>query len=240
MTFDEQWLDYWNGDVSLYVSPRHLKAHYQRLFTDIQPLLPDPPFTLLDYGCGDALMAPMLAKAGGRILLYDLAPSRRVALRQRFAHEERIEVQNDLEGVQGACDIVLLISVIQYVTRENLPGLLRSLGRCLKPGGLLVIGDILSPSNNMVTDVGALLRFGLAEGFFTDAVTGLVKTFRSDYRKMRGKLGLTVHTVEAIVGLLGQCGFHALPLTRNIGHARHRRTVMAKLADGSLTRHEEE
>ncbi len=229
MTSDNRWLDYWNGDVSVYVSKRHLMAHYKGLFADIQPLLPKPPFTLLDYGCGEALMAPSIAELGGRVLLYDRAEAKRATLRNRFAGLPAIEILSDLHAAQGACDVVLMISVIQYVPKGQLPDLLRSLKALLKPQGKLVIGDILSPDNSLVGDVRALLGFGMAEGFLFDAMKGLVKTLRSDYRQMRKQLGLSAYTISEIVGVLTECGFQPQPLTKNIGHARHRRSVVAGL-----------
>lgn len=236
MEDNNRWLEYWNGDVSVYVSPRHLQAHYKGLFADIAPLLPKAPFTLLDYGCGDALMAPDIARHGGRVLLYDRAAARRTTLRNRFAAHPGIEILDDLKVVQGTCDLVLMISVIQYVPKADLPTLLRSLKALLKPGGLLVIGDILSPDNSMVGDVSALLRFGMKEGFLLDAMKGLVKTLRSDYRKMRGELGLSSYSISEIVGVLTGAGFQAQPLAKNIGHAHHRRSVTAMAApEGSGT-----
>ncbi|CAA6604019.1 SAM-dependent methyltransferase [Rhodospirillaceae bacterium LM-1] len=229
MENNNRWLEYWNGDVSVYVSPRHLEAHYKGLFADITPLLPKPPFTLLDYGCGDALMAPDIASRGGRVLLYDRAAARRATLRNRFAGQPAIEILDDLKAAEGACDLALMISVIQYVPKAELPALLRSLKALLKPDGLLVIGDILSPDNSMVGDVSALLRFGMKEGFLADAMKGLVKTLRSDYRKMRGELGLSSYSISDIIGVLTECGFQAQPLTKNIGHAHHRRSVTARL-----------
>jgi 2-polyprenyl-3-methyl-5-hydroxy-6-metoxy-1,4-benzoquinol methylase len=234
MTFEEGWLDYWNGDVSLYVSPAHLKAHYKKLLQDITPLLPRQGLTVLDYGCGDALMAPGLRALGAHVLLYDGASARRQRLKNRFSHYDGIDVLDDPSAAEGRCDVVLLISVLQYVPKDGLQNLLKDLRSLLKPGGLLVIGDILGPGNSVAADAGALLRFGLQEGFFLEAVTGLARTLTSDYRKKRGQLGLSCYRLEDLTGALTLAGFQVQPLTRNIGHANHRRSLMARL----VTRHE--
>lgn len=227
MDAQSAWLDYWNGDVSLYVSPRHLEAHYRGLHRAIEPLLPAAPFTLLDYGCGEALMAPTLAARGARVLLHDAAPSRAAVLRDRFAGVAGIEVAEDLAPLAGACDLVLLISVLQYVPKVELPALLARLHACLRPGGRLVIGDILAPDNGVAADVTALLAFARREGFLLAALAGLVRTLRSDYGRLRGTLGLTTWTWEEIAPVLAAAGFDAAPLAWNIGHAGHRRSVVA-------------
>ena len=227
MSGTSDWLAYWSGDVSLYVGRRHLEAHYDGLFAAILPLLPAPPFTVLDYGCGEALMAPALAQRGGHVLLHDAAPSRAAILRDRFAAVAGIEVVEDLAEAAGRCDLVLLISVIQYVPKADLAGLVGRLRGCLKPGGRLVIGDILAPGNHVVADVLALLRFAAREGFLVDALSGLLRTLRSDYGRMRGELGLTTWATAEILALLAEQGFDAEPLGWNIGHAGHRRSIVA-------------
>ena len=80
------WLDFWDAEHSIYVNRRHVEAHYRRLLADITPLLPPAPFTLLDYGCGDALMAPALVERGGRVLLFEQAPARRAGLARRSSN----------------------------------------------------------------------------------------------------------------------------------------------------------
>lgn len=227
MTATADWLDYWSGDVSLYVSPRHLEAHYRGLFEAVRPLLPPAPFTLLDYGCGEALMAPRLAGLGGRVLLHDAAPPRAEALRRRFAAVAGVEVAEDLEAHAGAADLVLLVSVLQYVPKREAPALFARLARVLKPGGRLVVGDILAPTNSVKDDVLELLRFGRREGFLLQALAGLVRTLKSDYGRMRGRIGLTTWTLPELIAALAEAGFAAEPLGWNIGHAHHRHSLVA-------------
>ncbi|BAE51537.1 class I SAM-dependent methyltransferase [Paramagnetospirillum magneticum] len=221
------WIDYWDGDVSVYTGARHLKAHYRELFAGIEPLLPAGPFTLLDYGCGEALMAPDIAARGGRVFLYDAAGGRRPRLRQRYSHLDGVVVPDDLSVLDGQCDVVLLISVIQYVPRDGLPALLAQLRRALRPGGKLIVGDILSPANSVVGDVSALLRFAWREGFVAEAVRGLMRTLNSNYNQRRKTLGLSTYSFDEIRGQLDAAGFDVTALAENVGHARHRRSVLA-------------
>jgi len=222
------WIDYWDGDVSVYTGARHLEAHYRELFAGIEPLLPAAPFILLDFGCGEALMAPDIVARGGRVFLYDAAGGRRPRLRQRYSHLDGIVVPDDLSVLDGLCDVVLLISVLQYVPREGLPALLEQLHRILKPGGKLVIGDILSPANSVIGDVAALLRFAWREAFLAEAVKGLLRTLNSNYHQRRKTLGLSTYTIEDMLSVLDGAGFDATPLADNIGHADHRRSVLAR------------
>lgn len=224
------WLSYWDGDTSIYVNARHLDAHYQRLSADLGALLPKPPFTLLDYGCGEALMAPRLAASGGRILLYDAAKARQKALAKRFAGSADIDVLDDeaLLALRGAsCDMIVMISVLQYLDSDHLLGLFTRLAGLLAPRGRLVIGDIIPPDCSMLADIGSLLGFAAKNGFFIAALLGLVKTFHSDYRRLRKDLGLATYTPLQIETVLAQAGLKAMPLDHNIGHSRTRYSVVA-------------
>lgn len=228
MSKKSDWIDYWDGDVSVYSGVRHLEAHYRELFAGIEPLLPTGSFALLDFGCGEALMAPDIVARGGRVFLYDAAGGRRPRLRQRYSHLDGIVVPDDLTVLDNLCDVVLLISVIQYIPREELPALLGQLHRALKPGGRLIIGDVLSPANSVIGDVAALLRFAWREAFLAEAVKGLLRTLNSNYHQRRKTLGLSTYTVDEMLSVLDQAGFEAFPLVGNIGHAHHRRSVLAR------------
>ena len=83
--------------------------------------------------------------------------------------------------------------------------------RKLKPGGRLVLGDILPPDLNPLTDAMALLRFGREGGFLMAALAGLIKTALSDYRKIRGALGLTCYHEADMMALLDHSRFCRYP-----------------------------
>lgn len=228
------WLDFWNGDSSvIYVNRRHLEAHYRRLLADIAPLLPDRPFTLLDYGCGEALMAPELAARGGQVLLYDRAETQRRALEARHAGQDGIRVLDDLALADlpaGSCDLILLVSVLQYVKRDQLPAMLEPLRTKLKPSGRLVLGDIVAPNAGLVDDVGALFGFAARNGFLLAALCGCLRAFVSDYRRLRNQLGLECYTPDELAGLLGGHGWSVERLGWNIGFARHRWSALVQPA----------
>ena len=65
-------------------------------------------------------------------------------------------------------------SVAQYMTPAELDAAFAVIRRLLKPGGRLILGDILRPEVGMPRDVLALLRFAATHGFLKDALIGLV------------------------------------------------------------------
>ena len=105
---------------------------------------------------------------------------------------------------EKSVDLAVMNSVAQYMTPAELDAAFAVIRRLLKPGGRLVLGDILRPEVGMVRDVIALLRFALTHGFLKDALIGLVSTALSDYRQLRTRVGLQRYSeAEMIAKLAG-------------------------------------
>ena len=121
-------------------------------------------------------------------------------------------------------------SVAQYMTPAELDTAFAIIKRLLKPGGRLVLGDILRPEVGMPKDVLALLRFAATHGFLKDALIGLVSTALSDYRQLRAKVGLQRYSEAEMVAKLAAGGFSASRAHVNIGHNPWRMTFVARHA----------
>jgi len=219
------WTEFWGGKHSIYVSPRHVEAHFRRLTADLAAALPHAKgLRVLDYGSGDALGAPSLAALGHDIALYDAASEVQRRIAKRFEGDSRITVLDDaaLDTREGYFDAIIVSSVIQYIPRDALPAVMARWHRLLAPGGILIIADVMHPDTGMTADVADLLCFAGREGFLLSAIAGLARTFFSDYRRMRQKLGLARYTEQEFLGLLTAAGFRAEGLDNNPGPNRHR------------------
>src|SRR4029077_793214 len=153
-----------------------------------------PQARVLDYGCGEALHADRVAAAAGELLLAEGAPRVRAGLAARFAGNAKIRAvaPEELERLPDrSLDLVVLHSVAQYLTPDELAKLFALFHRLLLAGGVLVVSDIIPPAVAAATDALALLRFGAVNGFFIAAVAGLVRTLLSDYWRLRTRYGLT-------------------------------------------------
>jgi ubiquinone/menaquinone biosynthesis C-methylase UbiE len=224
------WTDYWNTDTTIYANARHKRVHFQSLAADLIALVPSPIARVLDFGCGEALSASDLANACGSLILSDSAPNVRARLAERHASQPKITVAStaDLEFLpDGAFDLIIANSVVQYLSMADLAALLPLWHRLLAPGGHLILGDIIPPSIGPISDAAALLKFGAANGFAIAAGTGLVKTFFSDYRKIRAELGLLRFEEAEILTLMRAHNFRAQRRSTNIGHNQNRMTIDA-------------
>ncbi|MEA3025835.1 MAG: hypothetical protein QOF91_1120 [Alphaproteobacteria bacterium] len=223
------WIKFWDTKHTIYVNARHEAAHFRRIADDIRPYAP-PGGVMLDYGCGEALLADRVAEPVSRLILCEAAPNVRAKLGARFAGTGKIAVRKpeDIAVMPaGSMDVVILHSVTQYLSRGELDTLAGQFRRLLKPGGLLVVGDVIPRKLSTLADARMLLRFGRQEGFFWGALWGLIRTYFSDYRRLRKSLGLTRYDRAEIAAKLETAGFSVEPAATNIGHNNKRMTLLA-------------
>lgn len=224
------WRDFWNGDHSIYVNERHKLLHYDGIAKDLARLAPEGAPSVLDHGCGEALSADLLAARCGALYLYDAAPNVQDKLRSRFGGNERIIVlsASALEALPDASlHMVVANSLLQYLSRDEFERLLGFWRAKLKPGGKLVIADVIPPDVGPVEDVKALMNFAWRGGFLFAAMAGLVKTFFSNYRKLREQLGLMHYAQEDMQTLIATHGFTGGRVAQNVGHNPARMTFVA-------------
>ncbi|MGU3492782.1 class I SAM-dependent methyltransferase [Xanthobacteraceae bacterium A53D] len=224
------WVSFWDGAHSIYVNDRHKAVHYARITADIAALVPSPDARVLDYGCGEALGAPDLAKACGTLTLADAAPKVRARLKEKFAGDRKIMVLSPEETAalpEGSFDFIIANSLLQYLPKDVLKALLATWHRLLAPGGVLVLADVIPPGVSAVQDAAALLSFGARDGFLVAAFIGLARTAVSPYRKLRADLGLTMYEEAEMLALLKAAGYSAERLHPNVGHNQRRMAFRA-------------
>ncbi|MEA2829876.1 MAG: hypothetical protein QOF22_624 [Bradyrhizobium sp.] len=229
----DDWIDYYDSTHTIYASKLHRDLHFQIVARDIIGYISAADAVVLDFACGEALSAGRVAEACGKLYLAEPAPGVRGRLIARYAPNTKIRVRSldDLRNMeQKSVDLAVMNSVVQYMTPAEFDAALAVVRRLLKPGGRLVLGDILRPEVGMIRDVTALLRFGLAHGFLKDALTGLISTALSDYRSLRSRVGLRRYSEAEMMAKLAASGFTASRAHFNIGHNPWRMTFVARQA----------
>jgi len=229
----DDWIDYYDSTHTIYASRLHRDLHFRIIARDIIGYISSPDAVVLDYACGEALSAARVAEACGKLYLAEPAPGVRGRLIARFAPNTKIRVRSldDLRKMdEKSVDLVVMNSVVQYMSPAELDSALAVIRRLLKPGGRLVLGDILRPEVGMARDVIALLRFARTHGFLRDALIGLISTALSDYRQLRSRVGLQRYSEAEMIAKLTASGFTASRAHSNIGHNPWRMTFVARHA----------
>jgi SAM-dependent methyltransferase len=225
------WLSFWDTPHSIYVNARHKDAHYRLIAQEIAALVPSADARVLDYGCGEALHADLVAAACGELLLSDGAPGVRAGIASRFTGKPKIRTLSPDEVGRlpdGGLDFIVLHSVAQYLGAEQTQSVLSLFHRLLRDGGVLLVSDVIPPGTTPATDAAVLLRFGAQNGFLLAGLTGLARTLFSDYRRLRARVGLTQYTEAAMIERLNTAGFTAQRIAKNIGHNQARMAFTAR------------
>lgn len=225
------WLAFWDKPHSIYVNARHKDVHYRLIAAEIAALVPSRQARVLDYGCGEALHADVVAAACAELLLCDGAPSVRAGLAARFAGDAKIRVlaPDAIEHLrQNSLDLIVLHSVAQYLSTAELQALLATFRRLIAPGGVVLVSDIIAPQLGAKADVTALLRLAAQNGFLLAALGGLMRTALSDYGRLRARYGLTHYSEADMLQLLAAAGFTGSRAAKNIGHNQARMAFVAR------------
>ena len=226
------WREFWNRDNPIYVNDRHKLLHYRLVAADIAALVPSPLAHVLDHGCGEALSADRIAAHCGRLYLCDAAPIVIEKLKERFTGNARIipllpDALGEIEP--ASLDLIIANSLVQYLPEPELVSLLALWKDKLKPGGTLIVADVIRRDSGPLPDILALLHFGWAGGFLMAAMMGLIRTALSDYRKLRAVLGLTTYSSGAMETLLNDAGYtYVRRRSKNIGHNQARMCFQAQ------------
>jgi SAM-dependent methyltransferase len=228
------WVKFYDFKHSvIYVNARHRDVHYRTIAEDIRTYVPSPAAHVLDYGCGEATSADLVADACGQLVLVEAAPNVRASLTMRYAGHPKIAVVAAEQAAalpKASFDLIVMHSVAQYLTQAELDRLLAIFRSLLKPTGLFILGDIVPPRFAAPAAALSLLRFGAANGFFWAAAFGLVRIFASDYLRLKKTAGLSHYSEAVMLERLGRAGFTAGRAQRNIGHNQWRMTFLARLA----------
>jgi SAM-dependent methyltransferase len=225
------WRSFWDSAHSIYVNARHKDVHYREIAEQIAAFVPGPSARVLDYGCGEALHANLVAAVAAELLLCDSAPTVRAQMAARFASNPRIKVlaPEEIERLpDGGLDLIVSNSVAQYLTQAELDALLRLCRRLLKPTGVLIFADVIPPDVGAASDVMALLRYAARNGFLFAAMLGLARTAISPYRKLRSQIGISQYTQAEFMAHLKAADFAAERLARNLEHNPARMTFRAR------------
>jgi SAM-dependent methyltransferase len=225
------WVSFWDSDHSIYVNARHRDVHYRTIADMIVRHVPSPDATVLDFGCGEALHADRVAAACRHLILVDAARKVRAGLRGRFSGRPSIAVRAPAELAEVAdrsIDLAVMHSVAQYLSSAQFSALLLLFRRLLRPGSLLLIGDVIPPHVSALADAMALLNYGAANGFLFGAIRGLLRTAASDYTRLRSRIGLTLYTEAEMLQKLDAAGFTATRAKANVGPNPARMTFLAR------------
>ena len=205
------------GQAAHYV--RSLAEHVQLRETDC----------VLDFGCGFGHVAALLAPQVGQICLWDTSSSMRLEAKRRTTGHRNIRFC-DLSGMpergplpqeRDAFDVILVNSVVQYMTREAIFAWLVRWREMLAPAGTLVLSDLIPPGQGGLPDLVDVVQLGRRLGSpFAATWHAFGNPVR--YWRTRRRTPLTSLDEEELERLAVPAGLSLAVLPRNLTHFRRR------------------
>jgi ArsR family transcriptional regulator len=135
-----------------------------------------PAGEVADLGIGDGLLTLMLAQAGGRVTAVDLSSEmlRQLELRAKKRGLENIEfVEAEIEDLPleaGRFDVVVLSQALHHAQKPEVA--LAEARRILRPGGRLLVIDLLAHSEAWVREQLQHVHLGFTESQLAALVEG--------------------------------------------------------------------
>lgn len=186
---------------------------------------------VLDFGCGLGFAAEELAPHMGAVALWDGSANVRRRARERVAWLPNAELADfsrpDLAEATPAYDLITVHSVLQYMSDAEIVLWLERWRRLLRPGGRLVLSDLIQPGTGSMRELADYLRFSLRAGFFFSALIGGVRE-AAQYSNARRSRALTFVDEHKLTTWATQAGWNVEWLPENLSYRRFRRAAVLR------------
>jgi SAM-dependent methyltransferase len=221
------WTPYWEALGNRQQLYREQAGEYVRNLTAAVPL--DGRMQVLDFGCGFGLVAERVAPRVGVLYLWDASPNMRRHARVNVAGRPNVRFLDSLErgSLDGLphFDLVLVNSVVQYMTPEAFSAWLGSWRELLAPSGRIVISDVIPRRGGSLVEFLDLLKFSVRRRFLLRAVWQALGEL-GPYRKTRRAFPLTRMDADELRQRGEAANLTVTVLPRNLTHFPRRITAV--------------
>jgi SAM-dependent methyltransferase len=219
----DTWLTYWDELPEGQLLFRPEADEYVRNLTSAFPLTRST--RVLDFGCGYGFCAERLAPLVGELYLWDAAPSMRQYAARRLAQQANVRSLDVDTPSSTRLDLILVNSVVQYMTPEELAGWLSRWRDLLAPRGQIVLSDLILPGHGHVRDLLSLVTFSLRRGYLVRAIHNVLAA-RKRYAEAEKARPLYRPARADLERMARQAGLSLRFLDRNLTHFRSRATAV--------------
>jgi SAM-dependent methyltransferase len=226
------WQSYWEG---LSGAQRLFREQAQEYVRNLDSaIVLDRRARVLDFGCGFGFVAEALADKVGKLFIWDSSANMLRSSRLLLRGYRNIRFLDLSDAETARCnlhfDLILVNSVVQYMTFDEFSDWLVRWATVLAPGGRIVISDLIPPDHNSISDLIDIMRFSVRRGLSGNTI---VWAFRKlgRYRRVRGTCPLGRIGVEELSQRGKAAGLTMTCLPANLTHFTKRLTVVLTEAE---------
>ena len=225
----KSWSQFWETDTT-YACDKHKKIVEDQTLKQ-QLSFVSQNDVVLDFGCGES-PKETLAEAVSELFLFGDAQEISKRLFSKYKGKKNINVVYGLD-TSTSFSIIFVCSVIQYLSKEEFTERLKYFRSVMKPGGRLIISDVIPKNMSGFKELLTLLSVAAKNNFLMDAILNLFRMMKGEYGSLRKSHDLTKYDKDEIFALLKEAGFSP-KLHSNIGLNKDRYCVVSSINRKSL------
>jgi len=185
---------------------------------------------VLDFGCGLGFVSELLATEVGKLYFWDYSENMLETARARLtkvSNSEVIDLSCADDTTDTNFDLIVVNSVIQYMSDEDFATWLGRWRNMLEKSGVLVISDVILPQPAFLTEVADSLSFSVKEGFL---IRTLKQNFKQYWRylKARRQATMTRYSKDDFSRRVEKEGFAIQFLPENLTYRTNRFSALLR------------
>lgn len=181
---------------------------------------------VLDFGCGLGFVSALLATKVKNLFYWDYSANMLATAGARLATTGNAQAVNlsgpggDLDRI-GDLDLIVVNSVVQYMSEDDLGDWLAKWKSMLGTAGVLVISDLILPQPAFFKEVSDSLKFSARQGFL---IRTIVKNFAqyARYLKARRDAPMMRYSKASFSRLAENAGFSVDFIAENLTYRTNR------------------
>jgi predicted TPR repeat methyltransferase len=179
---------------------------------------------VLDFGCGLGMTAARIAERVRTIAIWDESASMRRRAFDRISRVGRADLLDLSAGAPTGVqpfDLILVHSVVQYVTERELEQLMALWAAVLETSGVVILSDVVPERSNIVHDIVHTVAFSIRRGVRFAAGAAMLREF-ARYAAARKRAPLLRLSVARVAAMAAAAGLECRALDANLGFRRNR------------------
>ncbi|MBI5583376.1 MAG: class I SAM-dependent methyltransferase [Deltaproteobacteria bacterium] len=186
---------------------------------------------VLDFGAGLGDISFLVKDRVARIFLYDKSEYFLGQLGRKFASFPHIRVARSLLDVQGPVSLIIINSVIHYMTKSELEEMLRALRDLCDSKTRIIISDIVPPGYSKLLDALSQLRTGLRKKFLKKLLWFILVNLRENPKQSLSSSSFHLYGERDFKQILSRFGYTARKTEKNFSFSNYRYTLECRLKD---------